>query len=462
MNSSRRRKTIWLLGLLVFAGMFAVVGKRGWILRFYHSEAEAPGHSAGNAPIFRPLPKAFTAGPSSVEDFPFWLHGLVEDLKWDEHPGYRPALTRKTLEKSLELGQRYLLNNQKAAGNFNYSYDCVTRKLANEDNAARQAGALWGLALVYRHHPEERTRQALDRGIDFFLSQGKATGVGQARIIAYPGEIECNSTTVALTALALIDYLRVGKEGQVTFTKERQENLEAALEALLRHLEFMRLPNKHFADSWSLKKKIKGLTWNPYCDGEVLLCYISAAKYLGVSWLMPLIEDSILDMAKSYTADQWRANPDSDLTKGFFQWSCLALWEYRDTGWKQAGVADDYLVALSWWMLHVHQVLARTRNTGYAFEGLIPGYAAATERGNVAARNDLGWAIDQGLAKLTSWQVGGPMREQNPFLKALPMQDALALGGVLNARDEGELRIDVTQHQVHAVLLALQYIYTNR
>jgi UDP-N-acetylmuramoyl-tripeptide--D-alanyl-D-alanine ligase len=191
-----------------------------------------------------------------------------------------------------------------------------------------------------------------------------------------------------------------------------------------------------------------------------MLCLVKAAKYLGHDELVPRIEDSALPLAKYYTADQWTAAPDSDLTKGFFQWSAMAFWEYQDAGWQHADALGDYVLSLGWWMLHTHHTLERRRNTAYAYEGIIPAYRIAQGRGDEDAAADLAFTIDRGLRQLTSWQVGGPLVTENPYLVAHPTDDPLALGGVMNAADEPPLRIDVAQHQMHAVMQALQHVYT--
>ena len=55
-------------------------------------------------------------------------------------------------------------------------------------------------------------------------------------------------------------------------------------------------------------------------------------------------------------------------------------------------------------------------------------------------------------SKLTSWQVGNSL--ENSYLKAnVDTTDQKAIGGIMNSKDEPTLRIDVTQHQMHAVLL---------
>ncbi len=165
-------------------------------------------------------------------------------------------------------------------------------------------------------------------------------------------------------------------------------------------------------------------------------------------------------LAKDYTIDEWRIVVDSPLTKGFFQWSCMAFWEYYDAGWKHAEVFGDYNLALAWWMIHTHKTLDRTRNTGYAYEGLIHAYRVARKRQHQAAMDDLAYTIDRGLFQLASWQLGGPLQSHNRFLTEHPTDDPLAVGGIMNHRREPLLRIDVVQHQMHAVMLALQHLET--
>jgi UDP-N-acetylmuramoyl-tripeptide--D-alanyl-D-alanine ligase len=187
---------------------------------------------------------------------------------------------------------------------------------------------------------------------------------------------------------------------------------------------------------------------------------IKAAKYLGYNNLIPLIEDSAMVMANYYTIHQWRYDPDSKLTKGFFQWSCMAFWEYQDAGWKNAETFSDYVLTIAWWMIHTHRTLERTRNTAYAYEGIIHAYLLAKTRNHQAALNDLANTIDIGLYKLTKWQVGGPLQSRNKFLRAnQTSSDPLAIGGIMNHRRKAPLRIDVTQHQMHAVILALNFVY---
>ena len=67
--------------------------------------------------------------------------------------------------------------------------------------------------------------------------------------------------------------------------------------------------------------------------------------------------------------------------------------------------------------------------------------------------------IEKGLERLTSWQVGSPIA--NEYISKFPTDDPLAIGGIQNSRSEPLLRIDVAQHQMHAVMLARRFYFTS-
>jgi UDP-N-acetylmuramoyl-tripeptide--D-alanyl-D-alanine ligase len=115
------------------------------------------------------------------------------------------------------------------------------------------------------------------------------------------------------------------------------------------------------------------------------------------------------------------------------------------------------VLRLADWVIDRHHILTRNRNTAYAFEGITHAYALAKSRGDAMRAAKYACVIDIGLERLMRWQVDGPL----PFrytLSILPA-DALAIGGVQNGAFDAALRIDVTQHQLHATQLARQYVY---
>merc|ERR1719163_76173 len=101
-------------------------------------------------------------------------------------------------------------------------------------------------------------------------------------------------------------------------------------------------------------------------------------------------------------------------------------------------------------MVEVHRLAIRTKNTGYAFEGLIPAYLTAQKLGLQDAQGILGCAIDNGMRRVTSMQLGHPLASglaaEAPTLERTQ-------GGVQNSFTEPGLRIDTTQHQMHAVIM---------
>lgn len=395
-------------------------------------------------------------------EFKKWIKSNHEELSWRMYPGTK-ILNSEILNRSLALGSSFLINNQKPAGNFNYEYDFVTDTFATGDNQVRQAGALWGISLIYAYNQDPELKKALDKSLEFFFDFTKPGAVKGSKAIFYKNEKSCKTGTVALVALGIIEYLLTDRAGLVKLDDKYRDKLEQYLHGYIQHLLSLQLRNAHFGDSYISTENTKFISgkFNPYADGEVLLAFIKAAKYLGYDELLPVFQDSALLIAKDYTMNQWPRDPDSNLTKGFYQWSSMAFWEYQDAGWEDSEYYADYVVNMAWWMIFTHRTLQRTRNTAYAYEGIIPAYQIANARNNETAKSTLSFTIDRGFSKITSWQVGGPLENRNKFLSSFDEFPPIAIGGIMNHRREPLLRIDVTQHQMHAVILALKYRYIN-
>jgi len=391
-----------------------------------------------------------------VSNFKKWIEYNYNKLNWKKFPD-RHFLNDEILKSSLDLGSNFLINNQKPEGNFNYEYDFVTKKFDMGDNQVRQAGALWGVSLIFAFNQDPEIQKALDKSLKFFLKYTVKGSTPGSKVIFYPGDTVCKTGTVALVALGIIEYLRTEKAGLVKLDDRYREKLENNLRGYLQHLLSLQFENAHFAEVYSPDSAEGTTRYNPYADGEVLLCIIKAAKYLDYTELKPVFRNSALLIAKDYTMDQWPRDPDSYLTKGFYQWSSMAFWEYQDAGWEDSDMYGDYVVNMAWWMIYTHRTLQRTRNTAYAYEGIVHAYQIAKSRNNEPAISTLRFTVDAGLSKLISWQVGGPLQYKNRFLTSFGDFPPVAIGGVMNHRMEPLLRIDVTQHQMHAVIIALKY-----
>ncbi len=364
-------------------------------------------------------------------------------------PAATRRLTRQTLDRSLAAGREFLMRSQKAEGRFYYQYDFLKRADSSSDSSVRQAGALWGLALIHADSPDPDTYAAVRRGLAFFDGISHRSEEG-GKYIVYPGEKAGATGTIALVGLALVEMIRVEKDAV------RCRAMQADLNAYIQFLLTLRRA-WGFSGRFSPSSLAGSEPPSPYSDGETLLLLFKAARYAGRADLKDLALDLADDMYKVYVREELRQDRDSDITKGFYQWGTMAWFELCDAGWPDADVYTERVIRLAYWMIDDHRTLARRRNTGYAHEGMICAWELARRSGNAAAQAKIGTVVDKGLAKLTSWQVGGPT--PNAWLREHPTTDPRAIGGVMNGRDDARLRVDVTQHQMHAVLLARRFMY---
>ena len=381
------------------------------------------------------------------------LRAVASGAAWQARtPALR--LTRAVLRSSINLATEHLLSNQTARGNFNYEYDFRRRTLAKGDNPTRQAGALWGLAVLHCDRPTRRTRAALQRGLAFFRSHSTLATDGSL-VLAYPRSGRAGTGTVALVALAIVEQLR----GDTALPADRREALLQDLTGYLGFLKGQQRPDGTFSAYYILARRKRSMYGSCYSDGEALLAFCKAARYLGRHELISRIQAAAAAMIRSHVLDPWRREVDPVETKQFYQWGTMSFWECYDAGWPNGEACADAALAMSWWMIHAHKTLDRPRNTAYAHEGLVHAYRIAKARRLADATSDLTYAIDTGLHRLIAWQVGGPLSDTNPFLRRHPEHDPIATGGIMNGSDDPVLRIDVAQHQSHAMLLAHRHLY---
>ena len=366
-------------------------------------------------------------------------------------------LNHVILDHSLELGTQFILNHQKPEGNFTYTYDWVKKAYDPSDNQVRQAGVMWGLALIYNDSPNPKVGAAVEKAMDFFARNSKLTPDGH-RYVTYLGQKVGRIGTVTLCVLAHIDYLRAAKS---QIPKEKFQNYRQLLDEYLGFLIRARIQTEPTAGLWHRSYSIdSGHPYgksSPYFDGESLLALVKAAKYMGREDLQPIIIASADAGYRHNIQEALAENPDSSTTKGYYQWSSMIFFEIATSGWQGTEKYGDYVIDLANWMIDVHKTLSKPRNTAYAYEGIIHAYQLAVERNDTKHIEKFARVIEAGLRKLTSWQVGNPL--MNKFIRSHPTDNPLAIGGVQNHRRESPLRIDVTQHQMHTVILARRYVY---
>jgi hypothetical protein len=362
-------------------------------------------------------------------------------------------LTRTDLDASLVLGRSFLLNNQRELGNFEYQYDWRQKAYDPADNQVRQAGATWGISLLYRDQPDAELRSAVLRSLDFWKTQSHVTQDGR-RFVSYLDERGGQLGTVALVALAHIETLRTDDEA---LTNSRRTELAEHLAGYLQFLVDARHPDGRFRDRFRIEDGTSIGNSSPYSDGEALLALVKAAKYLHRDDLKPLIYEIAKAGIVLNVDEALSVHPDSDTTKGYYQWASMSWAEMVTADWEDTTLFGDTTLRLADWMIDVHKTLRRSRNTAYAYEGIISAYVIAERRGDQDHIDKYRCVMNRGLRKLTTWQVGHPLANKYVMQAG---KDPKSEGGVQNHHQEAPLRIDVTQHQMHAVILARAHVFT--
>ncbi len=357
-------------------------------------------------------------------------------------------LNKKILTHSLEKGTEFLLNNQRETGNFNYEYNFVSNRQSHDDNQVRKAGALWGLSLLHAFDQDTQTENAILKGIGFFMSNSIYQPAGQLSVV-YKQDKMCSAGTTALFALSITELMNTNEK----YTHDTL--LMKALKGSISTLLSMRMDDGRFAAYYAADGLTPVSSPNPYADGEALLALVKSFDLVGNDSIRDIILESAENMYRVYVVEAQKKEKDNDLSKGFYQWGTMAFFQIYSKGWDNKYA--DRIVQMAYWMIDIHKVRLRTKNTAYAMEGLVHAWQVARLTHNREAQKKIGKVVDRVLFKLITWQVNGP--RENWYLHLHPTKNKYATGGIMNYCCDQNLRIDVVQHQMHATLLALEYLY---
>ncbi|HET9992050.1 MAG TPA: hypothetical protein VFQ65_26150 [Kofleriaceae bacterium] len=335
------------------------------------------------------------------------------------------------LADAVRLGVGYLVAAQTPDGDFTYAYDWVANRVVPGNNLVRQAGAAWVLALAYEH--DASLAPAVERSLAYFDRDHGTTPDG-GRYVRIPGHLSDGIGAIALVALAELAYVRAGR-GDVA-------EHAARLDGYIRFLLAARRDDGLLAGMYTTDDGAHVGDPSPYGDGEALLALAMMARYRDRADLRaPLAE-----LARAAVAGH------ASETKAFYQWGTMAFVELIATGWPEFRPYAQTILEMTDWELDVHHLLRRKRNVAYALEGLIPAAELALSLGDTARARKFSRAANRLLATLLPLQIGGA--RATAFIRA-HSPDRRAIGGVQSAADDPVLRIDVTQHQTHAIMQAL-------
>ncbi len=370
----------------------------------------------------------------------FFVYGIY-------YKGFIPRkLNTGLLEKMIQGCTHYLMASQKKEGNFIYELNLKNGEITQEDNQVRQSGALWGLALAYTYKPTESVEEAAKRGLNFFFRH--AVFHDSVVAIHYPGEVMASTGTTALLALTILDMM------QACPTWREDSMHKNRLTYLINTLQYLKHPEGGFYSYYSVQNMMPLGSPNPYADGETLLALCKYYRLFPDQVFLSHLENSARLLYEHYVEIARKKQDDNALTKGFYQWGTMAFYElFEITGDTSY---TEKILDLAHWMIDVHKTLRRTKNTAYAYEGLATAYRCALLTGRLEDAEKIKKVIHRGFFRLITWQYAGP--RENLYLLFTTNKIEQAQGGVMNSCCNPLLRIDVTQHQLHAGIRILRFV----
>mmetsp|Transcript_9751 Transcript_9751/g.17195 ORF Transcript_9751/g.17195 Transcript_9751/m.17195 type:complete len:465 (+) Transcript_9751:85-1479(+) len=365
---------------------------------------------------------------------------------------------REYIASGIDLGARFLVQSQREAGNFRYEYNWQTKAESNDDNPVRQAGTLWGLSLLHldgiagSNGTAEQLLPAIRKGLKYFLQHSSVKSGGR-RVVIYPGQAKQKTGVIALLALTHIEVLRKPEKLEPAAISELQGHLDGYLNTIL-----AAATKKYtFHAAYQEGGEAYGPA-SPYFDGECLLALIKAAKYLGRDDLWPQIKEfADGGFKKNVKPGLMGKFEEKDVEKvlkrlkGYYQWGTMSWYELFTSGKADYRKYAKRTLRYSGW-LSQHLGEHRKANMGYAFEGVIPAFVTAVSMGSQSREKDLACKVREGVAGLLGMQVSHALAEG--LARRAPASDARAVGGCQGSLDSSALRIDTTQHQLHAMLMA--------
>lgn len=361
-------------------------------------------------------------------------------------------LTPEALDQSLTLGRQYLLNAQRPDGRFVYELDAIRGVASAERNIIREMGALWGVALFHRYEPTPATAAAVARAMRLQGRFAKRTRAG-GLYLCEPDSREGTTNAMALYVLALQDFLAADHPLDPGQRARYEQDLAAAVKFILS----LRMPGGRFFAGYRCADGGGFGAPEPYSDGEALLALVRAAKDSDDAALRKLVIESAGAMYVEYVRTAIQRDPVNEQTKGFYQWGSMAFYELYTTGWPGTAAYAPRTIAMARWIIGVHGVLDKPRHTGYAFEGLAVAWELARLTNDRRSQQHIGAAIDAGLSKLLTWQIGSPLAGA-----AVPQtfgSSPKTKGGIVSEPDDRKLRVDTVQHQMHATLLVRHLLF---
>ncbi|MBW1903765.1 MAG: hypothetical protein JRE45_18635 [Deltaproteobacteria bacterium] len=401
--------------------------------------------------LFKTLASARRSG---AEVFRFLTHAVVLDLRrrtWMRATRNQPepeAVTSGRVKEAIISGADFLVRHQEKDGRYRYAYDPIGDKYPQGYNLLRHVGTSFSLYQIYGLTRDAKYLAAADRAMAW-LDEKHVKTDGEISFVLEGWQAKLGGGGLAL--LALCEREKWVKDGR---------DLELMLR-FGRFIERVQKPNGDFQHyfRWSEQADVPA-RGSIYYPGEATLALIRLHRVTGERrWLES-------------------ASKAADFMIG--RWRFLGLNTYvPPDAWLMYALSDIYEVTGKARYLEYNRVIAETmwnyrfrekENRASAFVGSTwdPQFPRSTP---TAARSEGQGALCRALKKMeheaeaslcakellaaTAFLLSQQITERNSFYAKAPEK---AVGGFFSSIVDPEIRIDYVQHNISALLFALDWL----
>ncbi len=341
------------------------------------------------------------------------------------------------MEQTAREAGAWFERHQREDGSFNYEYILTKNEYSTDDNIVRQAGSLYGLAMLHRYFPDAGIRATLSRGIAYFETKIIRTEQDGVLIAYVQDGTSIQANTAAVFLLALVELGDTDQYGSL-------------MQELGNYLVASQLEDGSFYNYY-LSPTSGCNPVSPYNNGESFLALIRLYRLMGGE---PYLVAAQRIAAFSMTT--YSANPNTS----FYSWGTQAFWElyavepqdaYRDFIYQQADwiITTNTYTAISAFLKRADVVPGG--NSSVMNEGLTMAYELARRLG------------DQGRADRYLENIQKALLYN--YVYQMPLADEYSTEVYEKAR--GGLcynfycltqRIDMVHHWISACVEALRYL----
>ena len=337
---------------------------------------------------------------------------------------------KPTFDSSMEKMGDWFISVQKNRGDFRYELSIPKGKTKRGNNIVRQAGALYGLAQLYKYDKNPNIQQTLEKGLGYFnkfmIPQGK-----NAVAVVFHGKLKSNAS--ALLLLGLIEYLQAEPKAKAQYGERAEQ--------LANYLVLSQTKEGGFINIWTPIS-----VESDYNNGETFYALVRAYQVFH--------HPAYLRAAKKAAAYFETLYGHQKFNSAFYSWGMagfahLYKVEPRDEYWKFLKESTDkyWLARGEPMQRYINEKQGYPPKPGLAvfLEGVAHTAWIARDK-NPEYYAKLKSHIESSLLFLMGYQVGNLYS---------PVQSKLARlqGGVCMQETCKRLRIDFTQHNLSALYL---------